>query len=248
VASGEGFDLAAELSDVFDDTDGGVTGDLTVGGTTQAGFEAIFQSFKQGVKETLGEGEQETHYDLGIAYREMGLLEDAIGEFRVAMTAPSRTLECLAMMGLCALDLGRPDDAVSHFEQALAMPDLPEPTLAGLRFDLGRAFEQQGDLERARATWELVVAFDPAFQEVSRRLESLGQADSSPSLGDLDVDDLSGPGEGLESFDDLIAEAEAGFDDDDDDDPDPDGGEGGSGEDTEGEMSSTQWGRKVSYG
>jgi tetratricopeptide (TPR) repeat protein len=252
--SGGGFDLAAELSDVFDDSHGGVSGDLTVGGTTQAGFEAIFQSFKQGVKETLGEGEHETHYDLGIAYREMGLLEDAIGEFRVAMTASSRKLECLAMMGLCALDLGRADDAVSHLEQALALPDLADDTIAGLRFDLGRAFEQKGDLERARSTWQQVAAFDPEFQDVQEHLDQLGQEESSPSLGELEPDDLSGSGEALESFDDLIAEAEAGFDDDDDnddDDDDPEGGDDrpeGSGDDSESDMGSTQWGRKVSYG
>lgn len=250
--AGDGFDLAAELSGVFDDSSSGV-GDATMGGTTQAGFESIFQSFKQGVKETLGEGEEETHYDLGIAYREMGLFEDAIGEFRVAMNASARRLDCLAMMGLCALDLGRADDAVSHLEQALAMPGLEDDRMAGLRFDLGRAFERQGDLDRARSTWEQVVAFDPEFQDVGRRLEQLGQEDSTPSLGELDPDDLT-PGETFESFDDLIAEAEADIDGDDDDDPgDGDDGPGsgpdtGSGDDSEGEMGSTQWGRKVSYG
>ncbi|NNL67715.1 MAG: tetratricopeptide repeat protein, partial [Myxococcales bacterium] len=241
-ASGEGFDLAAELSDVFDDPDPGLTGDATIGGTTQAGFESIFQSFKQGVKEQLGEGEEETHYDLGIAYREMGLFEDAIGEFRVAMTAPSRKLDCLAMMGLCALDLGRADDAVNHLEQALALPDLDDARMAGLRFDLGRAFEQKRDLDRTRELWEQVKAFDAGFQDVSERLETLGQGDSSPSLGELDPDGIDEPGEAFESFDDLIAEAEADFDSEDgDDDDDPDGGD----DDANG---TSQWGRKVSYG
>jgi tetratricopeptide (TPR) repeat protein len=256
-ADGEGFDLAAELSGIFDEDPESTAGELTAGGTTQAGFESIFQSFKQGVKETLGEGEHETHYDLGIAYREMGLLEDAINEFRVAMDSSARKLDCLALMGLCALDLGRAGDAVGHLEQALAMPGLDEQRIAGLRFDLGRAFELQGDLDRARSVWEQVLDFDPEFPDLRERLERLGQADESPSLGELDPD-LSDTGEVFESFDDLIAEAEAdevGSDGDGEDDPDdpgdgPDDADPGdrSGGDSSGDMGSTQWGRKISYG
>ena len=236
----EGFDLAAELSDVFEDSHAGVPDEEDSGGTTQAGFQSIFQSFKQGVQETLGEGEHETHYDLGIAYREMGLLDDAVREFGVAMAAPARKLDCLAMMGLCALDLGRHADAVSHLEQALAMPGLPDGRVAGLRFDLGRVFEAKGDPARARALWEQVQVFDPDFPELAEKLAGLGRADRSPSL------EAPEPAEALESFDDLIAEAESGFandDDDDDDDPGDDSGPGAS----HGDVSS-RWTRKVSYG
>jgi len=241
-----GFDLAAELQDELDDSrSGAVSGEDSIGGTTQAGFQSIFQSFKAGVKETLGEGEYETHYDLGIAYHEMGLLEDAIGEFAAAMPSPTRKLDCLAMMGACAIDLGRAADAVAHLEQALALPDLGEERMASLRFDLGRAFALQSDWNRTRELWEQVRAFDPDFQEVSRRLEELGD-DSAPSLGVLDPVEAPSSGEALESFDDLIAEAE---DDDGSDDDDPDDDPGGSDpDDSSSDMGSTQWGRKISYG
>jgi len=253
--SDPGFDLAAELEDVFDEDPGRAASDESTGGTTQAGFQSIFQSFKAGVKETLGDGEFETHYDLGIAYREMGLCDDAIGEFASAMASPARKLDCLAMMGLCALDLGRADDAVAHLEQALTTPDLDETRMAGLRFDLGRAFDLKRDWARTRELWEQVKAFDPDYQDVAQRLEELGE-ESSPSLGALDPEDSTGPGEALESFDDLIAEAESGFEDDegddDGDDPDdgPDGdGHGGPGPDeSSSDMGSTQWNRKISYG
>jgi tetratricopeptide (TPR) repeat protein len=239
----EGFDLAAELSDVFEESQSGLPEEEEAGGTTQAGFQSIFQSFKQGVQETLGEGEHETHYDLGIAYREMGLLDDAVREFRVAMASPARKLDCLAMMGLCALDLGRHVDAVSHLEQALAMPGLPDERVAGLRFDLGRVYEAKGDLARARSLWEQVQAFDPDFPELAERLATLGRADSSPSLGTLEATE---PGEALESFDDLIAEAESGFADDDAGDGDDPGDDSGS---SAGRGNATsRWGRKVSYG
>jgi pilus assembly protein FimV len=244
--AGEGFDLAAELEGLFDENRSGAEAEESIGGTTQAGFQSIFQSFKAGVKETLGEGEYETHYDLGIAYREMGLFEDAIGEFAAAMPSPTRKLDCLAMMGVCALDLGRAADAVANLEQALAMQGLEDDRLAGLRFDLGRAFAAKGDWSRTRELWGQVKDFDPRFQDVARRLDELGD-ESSPSLGVLDADASAGPGEALESFDDLIAEAESGFGEEDDDDPDDGPGEPGP-DDSSSDMGSTKWGRKISYG
>ena len=188
------FDLAAELSDVFESEekpDGAVTDDS---------FAAIFREFKKGVKEQLSESDYEAHYDLGIAYREMGLLDDAVGEFQIGLGSPERRFSCLHMLGLCALDLQRPADAVAHFEQALALPAVPLAQQAALRFDLGRACEAAGDRARARVAFQAVASVDPGYQDVAERLAAL---DEGPGEGE------AGPVESFESFDDLIAEAEA---------------------------------------
>jgi tetratricopeptide (TPR) repeat protein len=139
-------------------------------GTEEEGFRQVFAAFKAGVEKQLGAQDYEARYDLGIAYREMGLFDDAIGEFRTALEGPKHKLQCLHMLGLCALDLGRPADAVGHLEQALAWPELPPEQQTALRFDLGRAYEAQGDLARARAAWEAVAASDPGFADVRDRL------------------------------------------------------------------------------
>lgn len=193
----ESFDLAAELSDVFD-------GDEARGAeAADDGFEAIFREFKKGVRAQLSESDYEAHYDLGIAYREMGLFDDALGEFRISLASPERQLSSLHMLGLCALDLGRPGDAVAHLEQALALPNVPLEQQAGLRLDLGRAFEAQGDRARARHAFEAVLAFDPDHQDVRERLAALDE----PSGAGAPVDEAAV--ETFESFDDLIAEAES---------------------------------------
>ncbi len=193
------FDLAAALADVFDDDakDSGSTGI----GTAEEGFSAVFEAFKQGVSDTLTEEDYETRYDLAIAYREMGLMDDAINEFRSCMKSPARHLASLHMLGLCALDLGRGSDAVSHFEQALALPDTPEQQQTAMRFDLGRAFEAMGDRRRARAAYERVASADPDFREVAEHLAALeGESD--------DTKTETPTAETFESFDDLVAEAE----------------------------------------
>ena len=87
--------------------------------TVEEGFESIFADFKKGVSEALSEQDFETRYDLGIAYKGMDLLEDAIGEFRICLDCPTRRLDSLHLIGVCALELGRDSEAASYLKQAL---------------------------------------------------------------------------------------------------------------------------------
>ena len=194
------FDLAAELS-ALDGESAPMSG---AEGTEEEGFRQVFAAFKAGVEKQLGAQDYEARYDLGIAYREMGLLDDAIGEFRTALDGPNHKLQCLHMLGLCALDLGRPADAVAHLEQALAGPELPVEQQTALRFDLGRAHEALGEKARARAVWETVAAADPDFADVGDRLANLEADEADEPAAESEA------AEAFESFDDLMEEGAAG--------------------------------------
>ncbi len=229
---GETFDLREALADVLEDgapaePSGDTSGVLS---TVEDGFESIFSDFKKGVSATLDAGDYDTRYDLGIAYREMGLFEDAIGEFRVCLDSPERRFDSLYLMGLCARDLSRWEDAVSHLEQALALPEIPEERMAGVYFDLSVAQEGAGDRERACASARRVLELEPDFPGASERLAALEAGESAmPEVGsggdgyesfdDLfdgdDADDSpddtvpdAEPAEALESFDDVVSDAE----------------------------------------
>ena len=202
LSDGAGFDLAAELRGVIEDSDA-TSANSGVLSTVGDGLESIFADFKQAVSATLSEDDYETRYGLGIAYREMELYDDAIGEFRMCLDSPSHKLTSLHMMGLCALDLGRARDAASHFQQVLSTPDLPAEQLGGLRFDLGRAFEAEQNFDGARGAYESVLAVAPDFPGVMERLQSLADSEGAGASRE----DLGDPG--FESFDDLITEAES---------------------------------------
>jgi tetratricopeptide (TPR) repeat protein len=213
MAPGEGFDLAAELSDALDDESAGTS---FSGRSADDGFTAVFEAFKQGVSETVSEGDHDTHYDLGIAYKEMGLLDDAIQEFRVAMQSPSRRVECLHLVGLCALEAGQPQLAVENFTEQLEAPGLSdEHKLAG-HFQLGCAYREMGDLTRARSALEAVAAVDPDFCDVGALLGDLEAAQPSEAASDPSAED------GYESFEDVVFDASEG---EGEPDPEPDPGE-----------------------
>ncbi|MBY0401382.1 tetratricopeptide repeat protein, partial [Myxococcota bacterium] len=195
------------LADVFNDPADSARGRApsNVLSTVEDGFESIFSDFKKGVSATLGDGDYDTRYDLGIAYREMGLFEDAIGEFKICLESPGRRFDSLYLMGLCARDLARYTDAVHHLEQALALPDLPSDRMIGVYFDLAIAQSLAGDRERARANMRRVIELDPRFPNAAERLaelESMGSGAKSAGP----VERMAGA---FESFDDLFAEEDS---------------------------------------
>lgn len=204
MALGDVFDLREALADVFDESGDSARGISTgvVLSTVEDGFESIFSDFKKGVSATLGQGDYDTRYDLGIAYREMGLYADAIGEFQICLESPARRFDSLYLMGLCARDLERYGDAVHHLEQALALPDLPGDRLAGVFFDLALAEALAGDRSRACASMRRVLELDPHFPNAKQRLAELEEPAQALSLSDAST----GSGQGFESFDDLFSE------------------------------------------
>ena len=209
----DSFDLAAELRETIEEEDSRAAEEDSASSSSEAtseeeGFASIFKDFKSGVEKTLAEDDYDTRFDLGIAYRGMELYDDAIGEFQICLGSPGHQVESLYMMGLCAIDLGRFLDASNHFEQALARDDLTPQKEAGLRFDLARSLESQGDLTRALEALEAAQAADPTIPGIDDYKTKLTELVASTS-GPVELADTESSDEGFENFDDLVAEIEA---------------------------------------
>ncbi|HEU5393308.1 MAG TPA: hypothetical protein VFV36_00765, partial [Candidatus Methylomirabilis sp.] len=93
----------------------------------------ILREFQKGVREQLGPEDYETHYNLGIAYKEMELYDEAIGEFRLAAKEPRRALTCANLLGLCYLAKGEAGRAVAELERAMTLPGAQGEDGWGLR-------------------------------------------------------------------------------------------------------------------
>lgn len=148
---------------------------------------------KRGVIDKGVEAEDyETHYDLGIAYKEMGLIDDAITEFRTAMNSPKKEVQCLLMLGLCCLAKGLPAEAVSHFKKGLYVDGVTDRESLTLYFELGQAYEQMHDMREALYYFEKVSKREANFRDVDKKLAQIesGQvnAPQKPNLDDVDMD------------------------------------------------------------
>lgn len=167
------FDLAAELEEELRNEDtGGV--DSFFSQPHEQSLEEIVEGFKRGVAEHLSPEDYETHFNLGIAYREMGLLDEAIGEFQLAAKNPARLVDCCSMLGLSFLDKSLPELAVKWYRRGLAHPGLPEIEQLGLLYELGSAYLAMGDRDNARKTYVEIYGINTNYRDVVARLSELG--------------------------------------------------------------------------
>ncbi|MGB7844278.1 MAG: tetratricopeptide repeat protein [Candidatus Acidiferrum sp.] len=143
-------------------------------------LKEVFDEFRAELGEMgLEDEDLETHYNLGIAFREMGLLEEAIGEFQKVAKANDRgkafryAMQCSTLLGLAFMEKGQPDIAAIWYERALTTPGLDSESKLALRYDLGVAQESAGDLESALKSFSQVYAVNIDYRDVAERIASL---------------------------------------------------------------------------
>ena len=180
---GEGFDLASQLGGLFGAQSAVAEEPAPAAGGTDLGdasLSDIFREFQKGVDKQLGKEDYETRYNLGIAYKEMGLVDEAIAEFQLAAKDERRLLECTSMLGMCFVEKGMPKLAVKWFEKGLAAPGRSDDEYKGIRYDLGDALEQSGELRQALSAFEEVFGQDASFRDVGERIERLNEKIRQP--------------------------------------------------------------------
>jgi pilus assembly protein FimV len=139
----------------------------------EASLEEIFREFKKGVEQQLSPEDYETHSNLGIAYKEMGLIDEAIGEFQLASKDPGRAVECCSMLGLCFLEKGMPQLAIKWYRKGLETGDIKETETMGLLYDLAGVYQSTGDMDNAYRTFLEVYGLDAGFRDVAERVREL---------------------------------------------------------------------------
>jgi len=121
----------------------------------------------------------ETHFHTAVAYQEMGLLEQAIGEFQDAIAlvkngdGTRRFFQCSNLLGHCFMAAGTPKHAITWFNRALETVDLSTEEKQGLWYELAVAFESDGNIESAARHFEQVYAENVDFRDVARRVKAM---------------------------------------------------------------------------
>ncbi len=139
----------------------------------EVSLEDIFREFKKGVEQQLSAEDYETHYNLGIAYKEMGLVDEAVGEFQLASKDPTRAVECCSMLGHCFLEKGMPQLAIKWFRKGLETPSIGEQAMAGMLYDLARVYQDTGDMDSAYKAFQEVYGLNANYRDVVQRVKEL---------------------------------------------------------------------------
>lgn len=199
-AEDRSFDIAASLDalDALDTHSDGLD-------QQQISVESVFEQFKAGVAAQVSESDAATHYDLGVAYKEMGLFTDAITEFEVASRDPLRECVCQSMIGMLHMQLGNVDAGIDALIRSLHAAQKTREQEMAIMYEIGSAYEAGQSAEQAlyyfhRLSRAEPKYFDPrgSIGERVRRLEG-PKAPPAKAVGqDLVSDDFDA------AFDELL--------------------------------------------
>src|SRR6185295_2655418 len=124
----------------------------------------------------------ETHFSLGLAYKDMELLDEAIGEFQMAFRMAGMEdltgdyIHCCNMLGVCFKRKEMPKVAIRWFERGLKIPNRPEDEYQALRFEIGICYEEMGELDKAVDVFTEVYGIDVTYRGVAEKIAELQAA------------------------------------------------------------------------
>jgi hypothetical protein len=141
----------------------------------------MFGELKHELEEEViaGDDDPETHYNLGVAFREMGLLDEAIAELQKVCTAIDRgkaftqPVQTYTWLAQCFLDKGVPEAAIRWYEKALNIPGLDDEARVAINYELGSACETALDKPAALRHFTSVYGSNIDYRDVAERIQAL---------------------------------------------------------------------------
>ena len=140
----------------------------------------MFAEFKEDVEEGADQAEDpDTHYNLGVAFKEMGLLDEAIGELQKVCHAIekghpfSQVMQAYTWLAHCFLEKGAPEASVKWYEKALHVPSIDEESKMAVYYELGSAHEAAGNKKAALTSFNEVYSNNIDYRDVAERIKAL---------------------------------------------------------------------------
>ncbi len=125
------------------------------------------------LEKPVDDEDADTHYDLGLAYKEMGLNDEAIKAFEKIIHVSGREVQCHQMIGLCYREKGAFSEAVQKFKSGLHIASISDAEKLSLYYEIGLTYEALNDVSEALYYFEMVVKKDPGYRDVRSRVEAL---------------------------------------------------------------------------
>ncbi len=139
----------------------------------------FLDEFKAETEQHNPQEDFDTHYNLGLAYKEMDMFDEAIEEFQQAfkaiMSDPAHThyVSCCNMLAFCFAQKGLPRLAVVWLKKALEAPLRDEGAYQALRYDLAEAYAAMGEFKDAYETFAEIYAIDVQYRGVKARMQEV---------------------------------------------------------------------------
>ncbi len=151
-------------------------------------MDEIIEELKKGLQDNISEDDVDTHYDMGLTFKEMGMIDDAINEFKISLKSPKTELKSVGMLAQCYSDKGEREKAYKMVIKGLKIPRYSDNDKVGLFYQLGTMYEEDNRYKEALMIYKKILKIDKNFHDVLQRakivLEALkrgGVSQSAPT-------------------------------------------------------------------
>jgi len=134
----------------------------------------IVSEFKKEVEEKVEKEDYETHYNLGIAFMEQGLLVEAIEAFKLASKNKKRTVDCYSVISYCYRKKKDFQEGIKWIEKGLELIDKNSTQFFALKYELASLYEEIEERERALTLYNEIKEWNAGYRDVNKKIESLG--------------------------------------------------------------------------
>ncbi|MBT6489933.1 MAG: tetratricopeptide repeat protein, partial [Deltaproteobacteria bacterium] len=135
-----------------------------------------FKSLRQHLPSELADTDYDTHYNLGIAYKEMGMLDDATRELTLAAESPAYRISALTMLGQCKMQGDKAAEALATYFKALHSENIHGDEQISLHYEIATAYLKMGVKTEAQSYFEKVSGTAPGYRDVDAQLKALKKA------------------------------------------------------------------------
>jgi len=134
--------------------------------TIEKNMMEIFEEFKKGVEDKIGQEDYDTRYNLGIAYKEMGLLEEAIHEFLIASKHPLKLFDSAGLLGICFREKGMYSEGITWLKKALGLSGRQDDEYLNIKYELISCYDLSEDMESAKELANEIMGINPDFRDI----------------------------------------------------------------------------------
>ncbi len=134
---------------------------------------SIFNEFKKGLETEIDGKDHETHYNLGLAYKELGLIDDAIKEFQVARDDPQTSFSASSMLSICYKEKGFYPLAIEILSSTIEKMKDRDESYWAMRYDLADAYERNSNLKEALDIYTEIYGWNARFRDIPERINQV---------------------------------------------------------------------------
>jgi tetratricopeptide (TPR) repeat protein len=134
---------------------------------------SIFNEFKKGLETEIDVKDHETHYNLGLAYKELGLIDDAIKEFQVARDDPQTFFSSSSMLSICYKEKGFYPLAIEILSSTIEKMKDRDESYWATRYDLADAYERNSNLKEALDIYTEIYGWNARFRDIPERINQV---------------------------------------------------------------------------